>query len=101
MKGLCHCTKNEVFPHFPADLITFNEEILNGKLHFLCSAFCESENLKNPILRYQNLLSAKCIKLGILRKLIEYSFKKILVINVTFTPTVFEILLFEGRERMS
>ena len=22
---------------FPADLVTFNEEILNGKLHFLCS----------------------------------------------------------------
>ena len=24
-------------PQFPADLITFTEEILNGKLHFLCS----------------------------------------------------------------
>ena len=24
-------------PHVPADLITFTEEILNGKLHFLCS----------------------------------------------------------------
>ena len=23
---------------FPADLLTFTEEILNGKLHFLCSA---------------------------------------------------------------
>ena len=22
--------------HFPADLVTFTEEILNGKLHFLC-----------------------------------------------------------------
>ena len=22
---------------FPADLVTFTEEILNGKLHFLCS----------------------------------------------------------------
>ena len=31
-----YCTKNEVF-HFPADLVTFTEEILNGKLHFLCS----------------------------------------------------------------
>ena len=29
-----HCTKNEVLP---ADLVTFTEEILNGKLHFLCS----------------------------------------------------------------
>ena len=24
-------------PHFPTDLVTFIEEILNGKLHFLCS----------------------------------------------------------------
>ena len=24
-------------PQFPADLATFLEEILNGKLHFLCS----------------------------------------------------------------
>ena len=24
-------------PQFPADLLTFTEEILNGKLHFLCS----------------------------------------------------------------
>ena len=43
-----HCTKNEVFhyvflqwmwpnPQFSADLVTFTEEICNGKLHFLCS----------------------------------------------------------------
>ena len=31
-----HCTKNEVFQE-TADLVTFAEEILNGKLHFLCS----------------------------------------------------------------
>ena len=24
-------------PHFPADLVTFTEEIRNRKLHFLCS----------------------------------------------------------------
>ena len=24
-------------PQFPADLLTFTKEILNGKLHFLCS----------------------------------------------------------------
>ena len=24
-------------PQFPEDLVTFTEEILNGKLHFLCS----------------------------------------------------------------
>ena len=25
-------------PQFPMDLVTFTEEIPNGKLHFLCSA---------------------------------------------------------------
>ena len=25
---------------FPADLVTFTEEILNGKLHFLCGVTC-------------------------------------------------------------
>ena len=35
---LFHCTKNEVFHYgFPGDLVTFTEEIYNGKLHFLCS----------------------------------------------------------------
>ena len=29
----CHCTKNEVF-HQESDLVTFTEEIPNGKLHF-------------------------------------------------------------------
>ena len=24
-------------PQFPADLVTYTEEILNGKLHFLCT----------------------------------------------------------------
>ena len=26
-------------PQFAADLVTFTEEILDGKLHFLCSVF--------------------------------------------------------------
>ena len=26
----------DFFNKFPADLVTFTEEILNGKLHFLC-----------------------------------------------------------------
>ena len=32
-----HCTRNEVFHEGTADLVTFTEEIFNGKLHFLCS----------------------------------------------------------------
>ena len=35
-------------PQFPADLVTFTEEILNGKLHFLCCAIWDHlHNLKN------------------------------------------------------
>ena len=26
-------------PQFPADLVTFTEEVLNGKLYFMCSVF--------------------------------------------------------------
>ena len=28
-------------PQFSADLVTFTEKILNGKLYFLCSVVCE------------------------------------------------------------
>ena len=28
---------SEHYPQFPADLVTFTEEILNGTRHFLCS----------------------------------------------------------------
>ena len=43
-----HCAKNKVFHYrflqFPADLVTFTEEICNGKLHVLCSG-CFSDFL--------------------------------------------------------
>ena len=32
----CYCCHHHV-DYFPVDLVTFTEEILNGKLHFLCS----------------------------------------------------------------
>ena len=41
---------------------------------------------------------AKSIKLHIIRKLIEHSLKRVLVV---FTLTAFEILLFEGRSVVS
>ena len=31
-------------PQEAADLVTFTEEILNGKLHFLCSVYDEKGN---------------------------------------------------------
>ena len=30
-------------PQFPADLVTFTEEPLNGKLYFLCSAVSKEQ----------------------------------------------------------
>ena len=35
-------------PQFPADLVTFTEEILNGKVHFLCSDYF----YYNPVIDY-------------------------------------------------
>ena len=34
-------------PQFPVDLVIFTEEILNGKLHFLCSAIRLATNEKS------------------------------------------------------
>ena len=33
-------------PQFPADLVTFTGQILNGKLHFLCIVKHNNEGLK-------------------------------------------------------
>ena len=55
-----HCTKNEIFhwgflqwmwpnPQEITDLVTFTEEILNGKLHFLCSKPWSKLKKINPI----------------------------------------------------
>ena len=42
-------------PHFPADLVTYTEGILNGKLLFLCSDFI---NIKEMI-RYSFIAVTK------------------------------------------
>ena len=42
-------------PHFPADLVTYTEIILNGKLLFLCSDFI---NIKEMI-RYSFIAVSK------------------------------------------
>ena len=39
---------------FPADLVTFTEEILNEKLHFLCSD-CYCTYLENREWRFENI----------------------------------------------
>ena len=37
-------SKCDPSPQFPADLVTFTEDILNGKLHFLCSVWINGNN---------------------------------------------------------
>ena len=53
-------------PKFPADLVKFTKEILNGKLHFLCSekewltAFLLlNESIHSPYL-YERLFKKQC-----------------------------------------
>ena len=44
-------------PQFPTDLVTFTEEILNGKLYFLCENAIKSAencgNLNNKVVFFQ------------------------------------------------
>ena len=72
-----------------------------------CLTLSVPEKLKNAIIEIpfipqtliinnQRTTSAKSINLHIMRMLIEYSLSKVLV-QVMFTLTVFEILLFQGR----
>ena len=47
-------------PHFPADMVTFIEEILNGKLDFLCSDKVDNLNvnyLQNPAKKTFSVIS--------------------------------------------
>ena len=47
-------------PQLPADLVTFTEEIFNGKLYFLCSALCLTAlayEFKETPITYFDLLS--------------------------------------------
>ena len=37
-------------PQFPADLISFTEEILNGKLHFLCIAHNKTPKISQSLI---------------------------------------------------
>ena len=50
-------------PQFPADLVTFTEEILNGELHFLYSVCSTTSiNLGKMCIHFPELLLLKCNK---------------------------------------
>ena len=83
---------------FPPDLVTFTEEILNGKLHFLCSVSCRStkrspwkvsENSqgKKPVgvfykayIDFIKKHTGKCIFLWMLQNTSDSTFQKIFTI---------------------
>ena len=48
-------------PQESADLVTFTEEILNGKLHFLCSVEYNTVTSKNCVFIFVEDLTDECI----------------------------------------
>ena len=50
-KTFQHCTRMNFPLRISADLVTSTEEILNGKLHFLCCARCEVYAVINFLIR--------------------------------------------------
>ena len=67
IKGSKHCqgmfsrkflyTTQKMISQIPADLVTFTEEILNGKLHFLCSGNNDNSKLQCLLPRILHQLS--------------------------------------------
>ena len=49
---------------FPADMFTFTKEILNGKLHFLCSAISASYWYNNKIMTQQYFACLFCFAIN-------------------------------------
>ena len=49
---LSKCDQIRICLQLPADLVTFTEEILNGKLDFLCSVFEGWDYLAKEILLF-------------------------------------------------
>ena len=83
-------------PQFPADLVTFTGEILNGKLHFLCRVLCYLEYLPwstENIIAYDQIL--KILRYYYNGKyIIEYIFwiSGWLILDFgIYTPTYFSI----------
>ena len=56
--------KEEISSHnieqFPADLVTLTEELLNGKLHFLCTETCFKPKYEDCISQSQSAYIPNC-----------------------------------------
>ena len=76
-------------------VLTFSvPEVLKNSI-FMIATIPQALNINN-----YRTASAKSINLDIIRKFIKYSLHKVLV-KVTFTFIVFEIVLFKGRSILS
>ena len=47
--------------HMPLDLVTFTEEIVNGKLHFLCSEYWYEMGLSTQVMLFISVLILKLL----------------------------------------
>ena len=70
----------EFYPQFYADLVTFTEEILNGKLHFLCS-----ENYGKLLMQYFKELSETCNLILVVVTIFSTGILKIVFNTLTLT----------------
>ena len=89
-------------PQENADLLTFTEEILNGKLHFLCSEFFSTDW---KVTYYATLVSVRNID-GIVVKTISHMFsqKKIMATIgfdkfIIIAPTFVSLFTQEAAQR--
>ena len=66
-------------PQKTVDLVTFTEEILNGKLNFLCSV-----TIRKCYQGHANPLSYGCLLMTILKKIVQvkYMFRDLIYIQV-------------------
>ena len=53
------CDQIPSYPQFPADLVTFTEEIFNGKLNFLCSEIFVTRKIHDSFDHFLILFSNK------------------------------------------
>ena len=79
---------------FPADLVLFTEEILDGKLHFLCSAIRKSELVEVSFISRSHLCWQVSTKIAAFYKLAS-TFSLFCSIDQTSWENPAKVLVFE------
>ena len=95
---LCQTSMMELFAkimHFPADLVTFTEKILNGKLYLLCSVIPNFEHGAQYTVCYSMLL----LLLSVNPMVIPYYLHCVKSVQIrSFFWSVFSYIRTEGRK---